>query len=326
MSKIQPSIICIISLCLILMSDVSDAKCNCCEKINDYCCKTADNVNNACCATDGNIESRTMHDWKDQCGTNTIGMCKTDGDCRKRNPGMDCVRNHRTVYSKVYNGKMLVFWKEWKNEGGKCALALTPGEQQICRRDSDCHKDNSDMVCVRSYGTIITKIVDGKIIAKRNMIETETGKCTLENKLPNIVESAAANPELSILSSILTHLLNTGTGADWLVDTLEGKGPFTVFAPNNDAFNKLPKDKLANLKKPENVDQLKAVLQRHVVPGELEAIDIPKGTTTLKTLGGGEIVFNDSGVRVANVNGNANVIKTDIMAGNGVIHVVDTVI
>ena len=42
-------------------------------------------------------------------------MCKTDGDCRKRNPGMDCVRNHRTVYSKVYNGKMLVFWKESKN-------------------------------------------------------------------------------------------------------------------------------------------------------------------------------------------------------------------
>merc|ERR1712212_1440405 len=276
MSKIQPSIICIISLCLILMSDVSDAKCNCCEKINDYCCKTADNVNNACCATDGKIENRDM--------------------------------------------------QEWKNEGGKCALALTPGEQQICRRDSDCHKDNSDMVCVRSYGTIITKIVDGKIIAKRNMIETETGKCTLENKLPNIVESAAANPELSILSSILPHLLHTGTGADWLVDTLEGKGPFTVFAPNNDAFNKLPKDKLANLKKPENVDQLKAVLQRHVVPGELEAINIPKGTTTLKTLGGGEIVFNDSGVRVANVNGNANVIKTDIMAGNGVIHVVDTVL
>ena len=147
-----------------------------------------------------------------------------------------------------------------------------------------------------------------------------------ENKLPNIVETARATPELSTLSSILTHLLHTGTGVDRLIDTLAGKGPFTVFAPSNDAFNKLPKDKLANLKKPENVDQLKAVLQRHVVPGELEAINIPKGTTTLKTLGGGEIVFNDSGVRVANVNGNANVIKTDIMAGNGVIHVVDTVL
>ena len=49
-------------------------------------------------------------------------MCKTDGDCRKRNPGMDCVRNKRTVFSKVYNGKMLVYWKEGKTEGGKCAL------------------------------------------------------------------------------------------------------------------------------------------------------------------------------------------------------------
>ena len=64
--------------------------------------------------------------------------------------------------------------------------ALTPGEQQICRRDGDCHKDNSDMVCVRNYGTIITKIVDGKIIAKRNMIETETGKCTL-GKISQII-------------------------------------------------------------------------------------------------------------------------------------------
>ena len=49
-------------------------------------------------------------------------MCKTDGDCRKRNTGMDCVRNKRTVFSKVYNGKMLVYWKERKTEGGKCAL------------------------------------------------------------------------------------------------------------------------------------------------------------------------------------------------------------
>merc|ERR1719312_2430428 len=182
------------------------------------------------------------------------------------------------------------------------------------------------MVCVRNYGTINTEIVDGKIITKSNMIETETGKCTLENKLPSIVESAAATPELSTLSSTLTHLLNTGTEADWLVEFLAGKGPFTVFAPSNEAFKKFGKDKLAELMKPENVDQLKAVLQRHVVPGELEAINIPKGTTKLKTLGGGEIVLNDSGVRVQTSAGNANVIKTDIMAGNGVIHVVDTVL
>ena len=147
-----------------------------------------------------------------------------------------------------------------------------------------------------------------------------------ENKLPNIVETAAATPELSRLSSTLTHLLHTGTGADWLVDTLSGKGPFTVFAPSNGAFKKLPEDKLAELMKPENVDQLKAVLQRHVVPGELEANNIPKGTTTLKTLGGGEISVNDNGVQVQSSAGKANVIKTDVMAGNGVIHVVDTVI
>ena len=147
-----------------------------------------------------------------------------------------------------------------------------------------------------------------------------------ENKLPNIVETAVATPELSTLSSILTHLLHTGTGVDRLIDTLAGKGPFTVFAPSNDAFNKLPKGKLAELMKPENVDKLNAVLQRHVVPGELEANNIPEGTTKLKTLGGGEFSVNDNGVQVQSSEGKANVIKTDIMAGNGVIHVVDTVI
>ena len=57
--------------------------------------------------------------------------------------------------------------------------ALTPGEQQICRRGEDCHIHNPEMVCVRNYGTIITKVVDGKIITNTNMHETETGKCTL---------------------------------------------------------------------------------------------------------------------------------------------------
>ena len=64
--------------------------------------------------------------------------------------------------------------------------ALTPGEQQICRRDDDCHKDNPDMVCVRNYGTISTKVINGKIVAKTNFHETETGKCTL-GKINQIV-------------------------------------------------------------------------------------------------------------------------------------------
>ena len=57
--------------------------------------------------------------------------------------------------------------------------ALTPGEQQICKSDEDCHRHNPDMVCVSHYGTVITKIVNGKMVTKRNLHETETGKCTL---------------------------------------------------------------------------------------------------------------------------------------------------
>ena len=139
-----------------------------------------------------------------------------------------------------------------------------------------------------------------------------------ENKLPNIVDSAASTPELSTLF--------TAIGVARLVDILKGDGPFTVFAPNNDAFAKLPNGTLDDLLKPENVDKLKAVLLRHVVPGEFKAASIPEGTTKLENAGGEEVsIVNNSGVRVESTAGKAKVIKTDLMASNGVIHLVDSV-
>ena len=132
------------------------------------------------------------------------------------------------------------------------------------------------------------------------------------------MDSAAATPELSTLF--------TAIGAAGLVDTLKGDGPFTVFAPNNDAFAKIPENDLADLLKPENVDKLKAVLLRHVVPGEIKAASISGGTTKLETAGGEEIsVVKTKGVQVKSSVGQANVIKTDLMARNGVIHLVDSV-
>ena len=111
-----------------------------------------------------------------------------------------------------------------------------------------------------------------------------------------------------------------------MVDTLNGKGPFTVFAPNNAAFDKIPADELADLLKPENVEKLKATLLRHVVPGTYKAIDIPNGDTPLTTAGGESIkVTNEDKVTIKSDVGEATVIKTDIMASNGVIHVVNTV-
>ncbi len=108
-----------------------------------------------------------------------------------------------------------------------------------------------------------------------------------------------------------------------LVDTLKGDGPFTVFAPTDEAFAKLPAGTLENLLKPENKDQLAAILTYHVVAGKVKAKDVVK-LAQAKTVQGNDvdIMTKDSGVVL---NGNSNVIQTDIKTSNGVIHVIDTV-
>lgn len=113
-----------------------------------------------------------------------------------------------------------------------------------------------------------------------------------------------------------------------LVDTLKGKGPFTVFAPTDDAFAKLEKSHpgtLQTLLKPENKEKLVAILTYHVVPGSVFAEDVVKlkNGTRVKTVGGKSItVGNKHGVRI----NKANVVKTDIRCSNGVIHVIDAVL
>lgn len=108
-----------------------------------------------------------------------------------------------------------------------------------------------------------------------------------------------------------------------LVDTLKGKGPFTVFAPTDEAFAKLPEGTVESLLKPENKKKLIAVLTYHVVPGKVMAKDVVK-LTEAKTVQGSpvKIEVKEGKVRVDN----ANVVKTDIETSNGVIHVIDTVI
>lgn len=108
-----------------------------------------------------------------------------------------------------------------------------------------------------------------------------------------------------------------------LVETLKGKGPFTVFAPTDAAFEKLPKGTVESLLKPENKDKLVAILTYHVVPGKVMAKDVVK-LTAAKTVQGQEVAIKvaDGKVTVDN----ANVVKTDISCSNGVIHVIDSVI
>lgn len=113
--------------------------------------------------------------------------------------------------------------------------------------------------------------------------------------------------------------LATALGAAGLVETLKGKGPFTVFAPTDEAFAKVPKADLDALLK--DKAKLTAVLTYHVVPGKVMAKDVKAGK--VKTVQGSELtIATMGGVTVDN----AKVVKTDIEASNGVIHVIDSVI
>ena len=117
--------------------------------------------------------------------------------------------------------------------------------------------------------------------------------------------------------------LVTAVKAAGLVDTLKGKGPFTVFAPTDEAFAKLPNGALDNLLKPENKKQLVAILTYHVVPGKVMAKDLAGQKTMAKSVEGSEIAVDaTNGVKVDN----AKVVKADIQASNGVIHAIDAVI
>ena len=117
--------------------------------------------------------------------------------------------------------------------------------------------------------------------------------------------------------------LVTAVKAAGLVETLKGKGPFTVFAPTDEAFAKLPAGTVENLLKPENKKQLAAILTYHVVSGKVMSKDLAGKNTMAKSVEGGEIsVGATDGVKVDN----AKVVKADIEATNGVIHVIDAVI
>ena len=107
-----------------------------------------------------------------------------------------------------------------------------------------------------------------------------------------------------------------------LVETLKSEGPFTVFAPTDDAFAKLPKGTIADLLKPENKDKLVAILTYHVIGGKVLSADLKEGMEAPTVNGSNVTVSLSSG---AKING-ANVISADIKTKNGVIHVIDTVL
>jgi uncharacterized surface protein with fasciclin (FAS1) repeats len=143
----------------------------------------------------------------------------------------------------------------------------------------------------------------------------------------NIVENAVNSKDHTTLVAAVK--------AAGLVETLQGRGPFTVFAPTNAAFDKLPSGTVDNLVKPENKSTLTDILTYHVVPGKLDSKELMKwikkgnGTAELTTVEGGKlwIMQNDEGLWVKDEKGAmAKITIKDVYQSNGVIHVIDTVL
>jgi uncharacterized surface protein with fasciclin (FAS1) repeats len=166
---------------------------------------------------------------------------------------------------------------------------------------------------------------------EETVVVTEPSEVTMDEKevveSPNIVAVAAANADFSTLVTALQ--------AAELVETLNGDGPFTVFAPNNAAFGKLPAGTVDGLLKPESKSKLQSILTYHVVAGKfdaasvIEAINENKGKFTVTTVQGGKIdlMLKDGKVMLKDANGGmATVILADVAASNGVIHAIDNVV
>lgn len=143
----------------------------------------------------------------------------------------------------------------------------------------------------------------------------------------SVVGVAAANEDFSTLV--------TAVQAAELVETLDGDGPFTVFAPTNAAFGKLPEGTVESLIQPENKEQLTTILTYHVIPGEydaasvLEAIASSGGSFSVATVQGSMLTLSvsDGNVVLTDAQGNTSkVIMADVAASNGIIHVIDTVV
>ncbi len=175
-------------------------------------------------------------------------------------------------------------------------------------------------------GTLVASCGDAK--KEETVDASEIIEETVEVvETPNIVGIASANADFSTLVAAV--------GAANLVETLSGEGPFTVFAPTNTAFNKLPAGTVESLLKPESLGKLTSVLTYHVVAGKfeatavIEAINANNGKFEVTTVQGGKITLSLVGGNVVLTDANggvATVVIADVKASNGVIHAIDSVI
>jgi uncharacterized surface protein with fasciclin (FAS1) repeats len=165
-------------------------------------------------------------------------------------------------------------------------------------------------------------------------VATTATKTAAVEAAPATIKQGGSVVDVAVGSKAHTTLV-TALKAAGLVDALKGKGPFTVFAPTNDAFAKIPAEALAGLLKPENKDALTKILTSHVVGGNLKSTDIVaaikagNGKAEFTTLSGDKITATSEGgkVKITDAAGNsANVTTVDLGADNGVVHVLDGVL
>jgi uncharacterized surface protein with fasciclin (FAS1) repeats len=176
-------------------------------------------------------------------------------------------------------------------------------------------------------------------VTTRSVNHNETRRTNMKDQISNLtlaavmalgvamgVMTARAAADKNIIDTAIAagqfNTLATALSAAGLVDTLKGPGPFTVFAPTDEAFAKLPPGTLESLLKKENKDQLTAILTYHVVPGEVMAADVAN-LKEAKTVNGRTVRVNRSNGKIM-IN-NATVTRADVPASNGVIHIIDSV-
>jgi len=194
------------------------------------------------------------------------------------------------------------------------ALLATPTWAAPCKGSRGTAVQSSRV----AHPTVIHETVIHETVIHERVVSQPVQQVVLLQTPKDIVDTAVGAGTFKTLAAAL--------GAADLVSTLKGPGPFTVFAPTDEAFAKLPAGTVETLLKPENKDKLKEILLLHVVPGTVYAADVVK-LSEAKTAGGKIVsISTDGGVKVGTATGKSNVVKTDIKASNGVIHVIDAVI
>jgi uncharacterized surface protein with fasciclin (FAS1) repeats len=181
---------------------------------------------------------------------------------------------------------------------------------------------------------VVLAVVAVAIIAVGTLwfINRDDSKETAQNNTPDTSqnETQQSNNNIVVLATnteALSTLVSAVKAAE-LVETLQGAGPFTVFAPTNDAFAALPAGTLDSLLKPENKEQLKSILTYHVVPGQYTASQLSDGQE-LTTVQGGKLTvkITDGKVYIVDAKGNQVMVeKADVNADNGVVHVIGGVL